>query len=123
MLAIATTQGLLGLVAVNGSLYPAVTVVLAILILKERPQFAQGIGVSLALIGVVLISAGFDSRTGDPLGRFRVTDAGFQRLTQILLQIAKDSAQGRLISALEGGYSLEGLSNAVPAHIATLMKE
>jgi acetoin utilization deacetylase AcuC-like enzyme len=71
---------------------------------------------------VVLISAGFDSRTGDPLGRFRVTDSGYQRLTQILLQIAKDSAEGRLISALEGGYSLEGLSKAVPAHVAALMK-
>jgi acetoin utilization deacetylase AcuC-like enzyme len=70
----------------------------------------------------VLISAGFDSRTGDPLGRFRVTDSGYQRLTEILLQIAHDSAEGRLISALEGGYSLEGLSKAVPAHIATLMR-
>jgi acetoin utilization deacetylase AcuC-like enzyme len=71
---------------------------------------------------VVLISAGFDSRTGDPLGRFRVTDTGYRRLTQILLQIAQDSAEGRLISALEGGYSLEGLSKAVPAHIAALMR-
>ncbi len=69
----------------------------------------------------VLISAGFDSRTGDPLGRFRVTDNGYQRMTQILLEIAKESAEGRLISALEGGYSLEGLRKAVPAHIATLM--
>jgi len=71
---------------------------------------------------VVLISAGFDSRTGDPLGRFRVTDAGYRRLTYVLLQIAHDHAEGRLISALEGGYSLEGLSKAVPAHIATLMR-
>jgi acetoin utilization deacetylase AcuC-like enzyme len=70
----------------------------------------------------ILISAGFDSRTGDPLGRFRVTDAGYQRLTQILLEIAQENAEGRLISSLEGGYSLEGLSKAVPAHIVTLMK-
>jgi acetoin utilization deacetylase AcuC-like enzyme len=56
------------------------------------------------------------------LGRFRVTDAGYQRLTQILLEIAQENAEGRLISSLEGGYSLEGLSKAVPAHIATLMK-
>lgn len=71
---------------------------------------------------VVFISAGFDSRTGDPLGRFRVTDSGYHRLTEILLQITYDSAAGRLISVLEGGYSLEGLSKAVPAHIATLMR-
>ena len=65
---------------------------------------------------VLLISAGFDSRTGDPLGRFRVTDSGYQRLTQILLQIAQDNAEGRLISALEV------LSKAVPAHVASLMR-
>ena len=70
----------------------------------------------------LLVFAGFDSRTGDPLGRFRVTDRGYQRLTQILLEIAQETAEGRLISALEGGYSLEGLSKAVPAHIAALMR-
>jgi drug/metabolite transporter (DMT)-like permease len=56
--AIATTKGLLSLVAVIGSLYPAVTVLLAVILLKERPQFLQAIGVILAIIGVVLISAG-----------------------------------------------------------------
>jgi uncharacterized membrane protein len=56
--AIATTQGLLSLVAVIGSLYPAVTVLLAVMLLNERPQFVQAIGVILAIIGVVLISAG-----------------------------------------------------------------
>jgi len=69
----------------------------------------------------VLISAGFDSRTGDPLGRFRVTDNGFRKLTQILLGIAREHAEGRVISALEGGYSLPGLSAAVPAHVETLI--
>ncbi|MBN1224844.1 MAG: histone deacetylase [Candidatus Aminicenantes bacterium] len=70
----------------------------------------------------VLVSAGFDSRTGDPLGRFRVTDDGYRSLTRILLRIATDHAGGRLVSALEGGYSLEGLSKAVPAHVETLME-
>lgn len=70
----------------------------------------------------VLISAGFDSRTGDPLGRFRVSDKGFRKLTQILLAIAKEHADGRVISALEGGYSLPGLTAAVPAHVETLLR-
>jgi acetoin utilization deacetylase AcuC-like enzyme len=70
----------------------------------------------------VLISAGFDSRTSDPLGRFRVTDEGFRRLTEIVLAIARDHASGRLVSVLEGGYSLEGLASAVSAHTETLLK-
>jgi len=49
---------MLGLVAVVGGLYPAVTVLLSILILREKPQTAQFIGVLLAVGGVTLISAG-----------------------------------------------------------------
>jgi acetoin utilization deacetylase AcuC-like enzyme len=70
----------------------------------------------------VLISAGFDSRNADPLGRFRLTDEGFKKLTRIMLHIADESAEGRLVSILEGGYSLKGLSLAVPAHIEALIK-
>lgn len=69
----------------------------------------------------VLISAGFDSRTADPLGRFRVTDEGFRRLTEIVIAIARDHASGRLVSVLEGGYSLTGLASAVSAHVGTLL--
>lgn len=56
--AIAATRGMLSLVAVIGALYPAVTVLLAVVLLKERPQRVQGVGVILAIVGVVLISAG-----------------------------------------------------------------
>ncbi len=70
----------------------------------------------------VLVSAGFDSRTGDPLGRFRVTDEGFAKLTAILTDISRDHAAGRLVSILEGGYSLEGLASAVSAHIRALQE-
>ena len=69
----------------------------------------------------ILISAGFDSRNTDPLGRFRVTDTGFKKLTQIMKQMAADHAEGRLVSMLEGGYSLKGLAQAVPAHIEELI--
>ncbi len=71
----------------------------------------------------VLISAGFDSRTGDSLGRFRVTDQGFSRLTGIAAAIAHDHAGGRLVSLLEGGYSLDGLAKAVSAHIQALLED
>jgi drug/metabolite transporter (DMT)-like permease len=58
LFAIATTKGLLSVVAVLGSLYPAVTVVLARLVLAERVSRLQEVGVALTLAGVIAISAG-----------------------------------------------------------------
>lgn len=77
--------------------------------LKFKPEF-------------ILVSAGFDSRNADPLGRFRLTDEGFKKLTRVMLRIADETAEGRLVSILEGGYSLKGLSLAVPAHIEALIE-
>jgi len=70
---------------------------------------------------VVLISAGFDSRMNDPLGRFLLTDADFAELTSLLQEIADKHCRGRLMSVLEGGYSLDGLTRAVAAHAQALM--
>ena len=72
---------------------------------------------------LVLISAGFDSREGDPLGQFLLTDADFADLTRIVRGIADAHAQGRVVSVLEGGYSLRGLASAATAHVAALMKD
>jgi acetoin utilization deacetylase AcuC-like enzyme len=69
---------------------------------------------------LVMISAGFDSRAGDPLGRFTLTDQDFAELTDIALGIARQHAGGRLVSVLEGGYSLEGLPLAVSSHLTRL---
>ena len=69
---------------------------------------------------LVLVSAGFDSRIGDPLGGFTLTDDDFSELTDIMLDIARTHAQDRLVSVLEGGYNLEGLTSAVAAHVKAL---
>jgi acetoin utilization deacetylase AcuC-like enzyme len=69
---------------------------------------------------LVLISAGFDSRHGDPLGEFLLTDEDFAELTLLLGDIARRHAQGRMISMLEGGYNLSGLAAAVGAHAHAL---
>jgi len=69
---------------------------------------------------LVMISAGFDSQAGDPLGRFTLTDQDFAELTDVVLGIARQHAGGRLVSVLEGGYSLEGLPLAVASHLARL---
>lgn len=71
---------------------------------------------------LVFVSAGFDSREGDPLGRFRLTDADFADLTTVMLEIADKHSGGRLISVLEGGYSLSGLGSAAVAHMRALQE-
>jgi len=70
---------------------------------------------------LVLISAGFDSRIGDLLGQFTLTDEDFTDLTSALMEIAGDSAGGHIVSVLEGGYTLDGLASASAAHVATLL--
>jgi acetoin utilization deacetylase AcuC-like enzyme len=70
--------------------------------------------------GLVMISAGFDSRIDDPLGRFRLTDADFIELTHLMKEIAATHAGGRLVSVLEGGYNLDGLASASRAHAKAL---
>ena len=69
---------------------------------------------------LVLISAGFDSRAGDPLGNFMLTDADFADLTRVMREIADQYAGGRLVSVLEGGYNLAGLAAAVRSHVEAL---
>lgn len=70
---------------------------------------------------MVLLSAGFDSRIGDPLGQFRLNDADFIKLTGMLLELAGEHCGGRLVSVLEGGYSLSGLASATSAHLGALI--
>ena len=70
---------------------------------------------------LILLSAGFDSRLNDPLGQFRLTDQDFAELTDLLLELAADYCDGRLVSVLEGGYSLEGLALAGEAHVRALL--
>ena len=71
---------------------------------------------------LVLISAGFDSRAGDPLGRFTLTDRDFADLTRTAIEIADRYACGRVVSVLEGGYNLAGLARAAAAHVEALLE-
>jgi acetoin utilization deacetylase AcuC-like enzyme len=70
---------------------------------------------------LILISAGFDSRIDDPLGNFLLTDQDFADLTRLMLELADQHAGGRIVSVLEGGYSLTGLASAVRAHVQALL--
>jgi len=70
---------------------------------------------------LVMVSAGFDARVGDPIGALVLIDRDFSDLTGIVMDIADEYADGRLISALEGGYNLSGLASAAEAHVGRLV--
>jgi acetoin utilization deacetylase AcuC-like enzyme len=70
---------------------------------------------------ILVISAGFDAHTRDPLANLNLVEADYTWVTKKLMDIANDSAQGRIVSILEGGYDLQGLSRSVAAHVTTLM--
>ncbi len=68
----------------------------------------------------VFISAGFDGHRSDPLSSINLTGEGFARLTSVVKGIAKKYAAGHLVSVLEGGYDLDGLSDSVGEHLLVL---
>jgi len=61
----------------------------------------------------VLVSAGFDCDTRDPLGALALTPAGIARMAAALLRVAEETARGRLVAVLEGGYALDALVDGV----------
>jgi acetoin utilization deacetylase AcuC-like enzyme len=69
---------------------------------------------------LVLISAGFDSLRGDPLGGFTLEPEHMARLTTEIVGRAKSWCGGRVVSALEGGYAPERLAQACVAHMRAL---
>jgi acetoin utilization deacetylase AcuC-like enzyme len=70
----------------------------------------------------LVISAGFDAHTRDPLANLNLVEADFTWVTKKLMDIADDGAQGRIVSMLEGDYDLQGLSRSVAAHVTALMR-
>jgi acetoin utilization deacetylase AcuC-like enzyme len=69
---------------------------------------------------LILVSAGFDIHYDDPLGGMEVTEKGFARMTQLLMEIAGVTAQGKLAITLEGGYDVAGQSQSVKAVLKEL---
>ena len=69
----------------------------------------------------VIISAGFDAHKDDPLASMGLTEAGYAELTGIVVGIAKRHAGGRILSSLEGGYTLPALAASVDSHLTALL--
>ena len=71
--------------------------------------------------GFVLISAGFDALHRDPLAGMKLTEDGYREMTRIVMGIADECCDGRIVSLLEGGYDREALPVCVAGHLETLM--
>lgn len=72
-----------------------------------RPQF-------------LLISAGFDAHRDDPLAQIDLTEEAFEEMTRRLVQAANSHCNGKIVSALEGGYDLRALGRSVVRHLTAL---
>jgi acetoin utilization deacetylase AcuC-like enzyme len=70
---------------------------------------------------LVLVSAGFDIHSADPLGTMSVSTQGFAALTRSVMEIAETGCQGRLVLCLEGGYNVDALRDSVKAVLLELV--
>jgi len=71
---------------------------------------------------LILISAGFDAHFRDPLAEINLDESDFDWATGKLMERAERFCNHRLVSVLEGGYDLEGLSQSASSHITRLLK-
>lgn len=69
---------------------------------------------------LIYISAGFDAHYEDDMGSLGLVESDYAWVTEQLMSIAGETAQGRIVSILEGGYSLSALARSVSAHIKVL---
>lgn len=71
---------------------------------------------------LILVSAGFDAHKMDPLADQELEQSDYRWLTNMIVDVAKEHAFGRVVSILEGGYNLEALADSASAHIETLFE-
>ena len=90
----------------------------------ERYMDTLRSGIDAATLGfvpdIVLISAGFDSLAGDPLGGFTLEPEDIASLTREIVERARVWCGGRVVSVLEGGYAPDRLAEGCIAHLAAL---
>ena len=72
---------------------------------------------------LILISAGFDGHRADDMAHFNLLEFDFAWITRQLCQLATISAEGRVVSCLEGGYELHALARSVEAHLRAFLGE
>jgi len=70
---------------------------------------------------LILVSAGFDAHWNDPIGQMNLSTAGFFRINEIILEVAKHLCNGRIVMVQEGGYDLEAMSACVATCVNQLL--
>ncbi|NNE37516.1 MAG: histone deacetylase family protein [Gammaproteobacteria bacterium] len=70
---------------------------------------------------LVMFSAGFDAHKNDPLAGLMLVEEDYRWITEKVIEIANQSADGRIISVLEGGYDLAALGDSALAHIEAMV--
>jgi acetoin utilization deacetylase AcuC-like enzyme len=70
---------------------------------------------------MIFVSAGFDAHRDDEMSYVSLTDADFRWVAEQIVEMAEVSAQGRVVSVLEGGYELHSLARCVETHMRVLM--
>jgi acetoin utilization deacetylase AcuC-like enzyme len=70
---------------------------------------------------LIMISAGFDGHRADDMAHFNLLEFDFAWITRQLLKLANQSAEGRIVSCLEGGYDLHALARSVEAHLKAML--
>lgn len=71
---------------------------------------------------MIFVSAGFDAHREDEMGQLGMVEGDYAWITDQLVTLAERTAQGRIVSMLEGGYNLSALGRSVVAHIRSLSK-
>ena len=69
----------------------------------------------------IFVSAGFDAHAEDPLAELRLIDDDYTWITELIVGLADQYAQGRVVSTLEGGYNVEALARSAARHIEALI--
>jgi len=69
---------------------------------------------------MIFISAGFDAHRNDSLGQMTLVESDYAWMTEHIMRVARKHAQGRIVSTLEGGYTLNALAHSVAAHVQIL---
>ncbi len=72
---------------------------------------------------LIIVSAGFDAHYDDPLASLRLSEEDFYWATKAIKDLAHTHCNDRLVSSLEGGYSILGLTTSVQAHLTALMEK
>lgn len=89
---------------------------------QYRVAFQDGVLPALRQFApdILLVSAGFDSWQGDPVGGMRVSEQAFREWGRWLREVADEFCKGRVLLALEGGYDIEALPALTLAHLEGL---